>query len=95
VLLNPSRKVGFSLGYGHTPALNGLALLACAALTGLLWLRRPLSLAWLRAVEQALFGLVLGYLAWSFSSDLFLDHELTLPLAQGDHALQEPAGGQA
>jgi serine/threonine-protein kinase len=87
VLLNPSQKVAFSLGYGYTATLNGLALLASVVLTLLLWLWRRMPVPRLRVIELALFGLVLSYLAWSVSSDLFVDHELSLPLAQGDHAL--------
>lgn len=87
VLLNPASKVGFSLEFGTSVTLTALTLLACVLLTTLLWSARPLTLANLRAIETALFGMVLSYLGLSLFSDLFLDHELHEPLAEGDHAL--------
>src|SRR5205085_4371105 len=67
--------------------LNWLFRAVCAALAALLWSRRPLSLGRLRQVEAALVGLLAAELGFGLFSDLFLDHELREPLAQGDHAL--------
>jgi eukaryotic-like serine/threonine-protein kinase len=86
-LLNPWQKVGFSLERGSLIACTWLAFLICVALSVLLWRRTTFGLWRLRLVELVLFGTLLSMLVLSLGADLFLDHELRTPWAEGDHAL--------
>ena len=86
-LVNPREKVGLFLESSPLVALNSVLLAVCAALAWLLWSRRALSLGRLRLIETALVGLLAAELGAGLFSDLFLDDELSQPLAGGDHAL--------
>ncbi len=87
IIYNPTHKVGFSLEGWDIVVLNWLALAACVVLSAILWTARSLPLGQLRAIEAALFGLVLVYLGWCLFTDIFIDRELLPHLREGDHAL--------
>ncbi len=87
VIFNPVVKVGLFLGSKGLVGLNGSFLLACSALTIILWSRSPIDLRWLRRIEVLLFGFILVELAVGLSFDLFVDRELLEPLREGDHSL--------
>jgi serine/threonine-protein kinase len=54
------------------------ALLVSTAMTGLLWCGRSLSMGQLRAIETALFGVLLADPAWSLFCDLFVTRGLVV-----------------
>lgn len=87
VVLNPTGKAGLFLEQWPLTTLNWFLLLVCVILATLLWSRRTLSLGQLRFIESVLVGLFLAEMGIGLFSDLFLDHELRQPLAEGDHAL--------
>ena len=84
---NPIVKVGLFLGSQSLIALNLGSLVACTALTIVLWSRSNLGMRWLRRLEIMLFGLILLELSVGLIHDLFIDRELMRPLREGDHAL--------
>src|ERR1700687_7081 len=66
------RNVAFFLENWFYYPLFWSAFLVSAALTGLLWRERSLSMGQLRAIETTLFGLLLADPAWALCCDLFV-----------------------
>jgi len=85
--MNPFQKVAFSLQSGYLIVFNWIAFLLATVLATALWARPIIALWWLRAIELALFGMVLLKISLDFFSDLFFDRELQEQFTQGDHAL--------
>jgi serine/threonine-protein kinase len=74
---------GLSLSYRLITAEFWFVLVTLAAFTGLLWTRRPLSLARLRGVEAVLVGACLAHMAFLVWLDLQFGSSLARALAEG------------
>ncbi len=66
--------------------LTGCEIVVLAAVSGLLWSRRPLSMRTLRALELAIFGLVAAFFAW-LQFDAYYDGAFLRAIAPGGEAL--------
>ena len=84
---NPTSKVGLFLGSTWLIWVNGICLILCTVLCATLWYFKRIELSYLRVIESVMFGLVLAELSSGLISDLFIDEELTRPMAEGEHAL--------
>ncbi len=71
-----------SLPYWLVTAEFWFLLVTLAVLTGILWTERPLSLAWLRAIETVLFGAFLAHIVLIVGLDLALGSSLARALAE-------------
>jgi len=91
---------GFALHFGQNLLLQGPAfdrrplwlflagaeIVALAAVSGLLWSRRPLSMRTLRTLELAIFGMIAAFFAW-LQFDAYYDGALRRAIAPGGDAL--------
>jgi serine/threonine-protein kinase len=74
---------GLSLPHWLITAEFWLILVTLAVFTGILWSKRPLSLAWLRGIETVLVGVCLAHMALLVWLDLQFGRSLVRLLAEG------------
>src|SRR3954452_14061986 len=83
--------------FDHRPLwllLTGCEIVVLAAVSGLLWSRRPLSMRTLRTLELAIFGMAAAFFAW-LQFDAYYDGALLRAIAPGGEALVFEQVGKA
>jgi serine/threonine-protein kinase len=84
-LLQVVRDFQPSAEFWLEPSIHWAVFLAVVLLAGFIWVRRPLTLGWLRTAELVLFGLPLAHVTWYYLDLLWLQHQLLRTFRENVH----------